>query len=187
MGNEHEEKKEQNDVPKKPKETSFAYLWVILLLAVGGVIGYHFWTLPDETMLYSEFKANLRQGKIERVFIGDTSITGELTQRNAKKEPVTFTTLRIEDARLLAELEANGIEYSGKGGHRWISDVVTWGLILVIGMLILILLFRWIGPGSSVMAFGKSRAKFYEEDEIKITFGDVAGIDEAKQELMEVI
>ena len=187
MGNEHDEKKEQNDVPKKPKETSFAYLWVILLLSVGGVIGYHFWTLPDETMLYSDFKANLRQGKIERVFIGDTSITGELTQRNAKKEPMTFTTLRIEDARLVAELEANGIEYSGKGGHRWISDVVTWGLILVIGMLILILLFRWIGPGSSVMAFGKSRAKFYEEDEIKITFGDVAGIDEAKQELMEVI
>ena len=184
---EQEQQRNQDNKPKKPKESSAAFLWILLVFAAAGFAVYHFWTLQDETMLYSEFKTYLRQGKIQRVFIGDASISGELKQLNAKKEPFTFRTLKIDDPALLNELETNGIEYSGKEGHRWISDAITWGLILVIGMLILILLFRWIGPGSSVMAFGKSRAKFYEEDEIKISFNDVAGIDEAKEELKEVV
>ncbi len=185
---EKERKKSQEDSEKKPKETSSSFsLWILLLILVGGAAAYYFLHFQGETMLYSEFKDALQRGKIQRVFIGEQTITGELKRTNAKNEPITFSAQKIDDPELLRELEAQKIEYSGKEGHTWIANLVTWGLILMVGVMILILLFRWVGPGNSVMAFGKSRAKFYEEDEIKISFNDVAGIDEAKEELMEII
>lgn len=190
MANDQEKdrKNSQEEPGKKPKESSSpSPIWLLLLLLVGGIAAYYFLHFEGETMLYSEFKTALRQGKIQRVFIGESAITGELKHTNEKKEPIRFTTPKIDDPQLLQELEAQQIQYSGKDGHSWIANFVTWGLILLIGVMILLLLFRWVGPGSSVMAFGKSRARFYEEDEIKISFNDVAGIDEAKEELMEII
>ncbi len=57
---------------------------------------YHFITLQDETMLYSEFKQHLHAGRVLRVFIGEKTLSGELTQLNQDQEPLTFTTLKIE-------------------------------------------------------------------------------------------
>ena len=185
-----QKKKEQRkgqEKPRKPKRESSFPIWVLLVAVVGGVLFYHFLTIQDETMLYSDFKEYLRLGKIQRIFIGDDSITGELKQRDANGKPLTFTTVKVDDPDLIRELETEGVEYSGKQGQTWISDVISWGLIILAFILILIIILRRIGPGSSVMAFGKSRAKFYEEDEMKVTFEDVAGIDEAEEELMEII
>jgi len=181
-------KNSQEETSKKSKDAfSFSPIWFLLLVLLGGAVIYYFLRFDGETMLYSEFKSALNQGKIQRVFIGEHSITGELKRTNSQNEPIQFTTPKIDDPELLKELEAQHIQYSGKEGHSWIANLVTWGLIVLIGVIILLLLFRWVGPGSSVMAFGKSRARFYEEDEIKISFDDVAGIDEAKEELMEII
>ena len=185
---EKERKNPQEESHKKSKESSPSFsIWILLLILVGGAAAYYFLHTPSDAMLYSEFKTALNDGKIQRVFLGEQTITGELKRTNKKNQPITFTTPKVEDPELIAELEAQGIQYSGKYGHSWIANLITWGLILMIGLIILVLLFRWVGPGSSVMAFGKSRAKFYEEDEIKISFNDVAGIDEAKEELMEII
>lgn len=185
---EKERKNPQEESHKKSKESSPSFsIWILLLILVGGAAAYYFLHTPSDAMLYSEFKTALNDGKIQRVFIGEQTITGELKRTNKKNQPMTFTTQKIDDPELLAELEAQHIQYAGKYGHSWIANLITWGLILMIGLIILVLLFRWVGPGSSVMAFGKSRAKFYEEDEIKISFNDVAGIDEAKEELMEII
>lgn len=185
---ENEHKNPQEASNKKSKESSPSFsIWILLLILVGGAAAYYFLHTPSDAMLYSEFKAALNDGKIQRVFIGEQTITGELKRTNKKNQPITFISQKVEDPELIAELEAQHIQYSGKYGHSWIANLVTWGLILMIGVIILVLLFRWVGPGNSVMAFGKSRARFYEEDEIKISFNDVAGIDEAKEELMEII
>jgi cell division protease FtsH len=121
------------------------------------------------------------------VFIGERSITGELKRTDSNKKPLTFTTVKIDDPELIKELEVQGVQYSGKESQTWISDIISWGIPIFLLIVILVLIFRKLGPGSSVMSFGKSRAKFYEEDEMKVTFDDVAGIDEAREELIEII
>ncbi len=182
---EKQEKKEHERSRKPSGSTS--WIWVVLIAIVGGIVFYQFLTVQDETMLYSRFKRYLREGAVQRVFIGETTITGELKQLDSEQKPLTFTTVRIDDPDLVKELEAQGVQYSGKQTRTWLSDVVSWGIPVVILVIILIFILRKIGPGSTVMSFGKSRAKFYEEDETKVTFEDVAGIDEAKEELVEII
>ncbi len=182
---EKQEKKEHERSRKPSGSTS--WIWVVLIAIVSGIVFYQFLTVQDETMLYSRFKRYLREGAVQRVFIGETTITGELKQLDSEQKPLTFTTVRIDDPDLVKELEAQGVQYSGKQTRTWLSDVVSWGIPVVILVIILIFILRKIGPGSTVMSFGKSRAKFYEEDETKVTFEDVAGIDEAKEELVEII
>lgn len=138
-------------------------------------------------MLYSDFKEHLRAGRVVKVFIGDETITGELKQTSPGKEPPTFTTITIADPDLIKELEAFHLQYSGKESQTWLWKIAEWVIPAVIFIVILLLILRRIGPGGSLMSFGKIRARFYEEDETKITFDDVAGIDEAKQELVEII
>ena len=181
-----EDLKKEQEKSRKPYNSSFT-IWILLFALVSGVMFYHFLTLKDGSMLYSDFKERLRQGQIERVFVGDESISGELKEKNEKGKPLTFTTVNIDDPDLIKELEAQGIEYSGKQSRTWLSEVIGWGLMILFVILILIVVLRRIGPGSSIMAFGKSQAKFYEEDDMKVTFGDVAGIEEAKEELLEII
>ncbi len=192
MAQEHEkdpktnEQKKGQEKPRKTKNSSFP-IWILLVALISGGIFYHFLTFQDETMFYSDFKEYLRLGKIQQVFIGDDTISGELKQRDEKNTPLTFTTVNVDDPALLQELEDNKVRYSGKQSQTWIAELINWGLLILFFIVILIVILRRIGPGSSVMAFGKSRAKFYEEDEMKVTFDDVAGIDEAKEELIEII
>ncbi|GAK55464.1 ATP-dependent zinc metalloprotease FtsH [Candidatus Vecturithrix granuli] len=181
-----ESKKDSPEKPKPSKGTGFS-LWIVLLLIVGAVVLYHFMTLQDETMLYSEFKEHLHAGRVLRVFIGEKTLSGELKQLNSEQKPLTFTTLRIEDPDLIRTLETQKIEYSGKDTHSWLTNFLNWGLPLALIVFIGLIIIGRIGPGSSIMSFGKSRARFYEEDEMKVTFDDVAGIDEAKEELIEII
>ncbi|PID58955.1 cell division protein FtsH [candidate division KSB3 bacterium] len=138
-------------------------------------------------MPYSVFKETLRQGQVRRVFIGDESISGELTQQDEKGNPIPFTTVKIDDPDLIQELEQQAVEYSGRHSRVWLSGIIGWGLTIVCVILMLVVILRRFGPGGSIMAFGKSHAKFYEEDEMRVTFDDVAGIEEAKEELLEII
>ncbi len=182
-----EESKKEREKPRKSRGSSFT-IWALLFAIVSGVMFYHFLTLKDESMLYSDFKERLRQGTIQRVFVGDVSISGELMEKNEKGKALTFTTVKVDDPELIEILEEQGIEYSGKQSRTWISELIGWALIILFVILVLIIILRRIGgPGSSVMAFGKSQAKFYEEDDMKVTFDDVAGIEEAKEELLEII
>ncbi|PIE33417.1 cell division protein FtsH [candidate division KSB3 bacterium] len=181
-----EEQKKKHDKPRRTNKSPFP-IWILLAAVIGGGVLYHFLTLPDETMLYSDFKEYLRLGKIQRVFIGKDTITGDLTQRDEKNKPLTFTTAHVDDPELIRELEEKNIAYSGKQSQTWLSELMSWGLPLLFLIFIMLFILRRIGPGSGIMAFGKSQAKFYEEDEMKVTFDDVAGIDEAKEELIEII
>lgn len=172
---------------KKPalKKTHFTiWYFVIAFLIVLLIQNYIVSKRAEDVIPYSEFKESLRAGKIKNITITQESITGE---RKTEKGLRKFQTVRVEDPDLVKELEAHRIQYTGKVESKWLTNILSWVIPLVFFFFIWRLLFSRIGPETSVMSFGKSRAKIYAEKDKKITFSDVAGIDEAKEELKEIV
>jgi cell division protease FtsH len=147
---------------------------------------------PTEEIPYSTFKTLLAEKKVNDLVITRDQIRGTHTPEKDKEEKrKPFTVVRIDDPDLVKSLEASGVSYRGEISENWFKDfLLTWILPLVVLMLIWSFVFRRMsmgGPGESFMSFGKSRAKIYGESDVKVTFNDVAGVDEAKEELMEII
>lgn len=170
---------------KKPilKKTHQFTIWyfVIAILIVLLIQSYISSRKGEDVIPYSEFKELLRTGKIKELTINPESINGET--ENKRK----FQTIRVEDPDLVKELEASHAKYTGKVESKWVTNIISWIIPLIFFFILWRILFSRIGPETSVMSFGKSRAKIYAEKEKKITFADVAGIDEAKEELKEVV
>jgi cell division protease FtsH len=95
--------------------------------------------------------------------------------------------MRIEDAGLLERLERHGVRFTGATESGWWSNLSGWVVPLLVVVLLWSVMLRRMGAGQGAMAFGRSRAKIYAEDDVKVTFADVAGIDEATEELREVV
>ena len=172
---------------KKPtlKKAHFTiWYFVIAFLIILLVQNYIVTRKTEDVIPYSEFKESLRTGKIKDLTITQESISGE---RETEKGLRRFQTVRVEDSDLVKDLEAYHVKYTGKVDSKWLTNILSWIIPLVFFFFIWRILFSRIGPESSVMSFGKSRAKIYAEKEKKITFSDVAGIDEAKEELQEVV
>ena len=158
-------------------------LWygLILLVVMGLTQLYHI--VPEGRPIpYSQFKTLVKNGAVEEITIGDQVI------RDALKEPAAddpkhskkFTTTRVDDAKLTEELEARSVKYSGEAVNRWLPELLGWILPLVFFVAIWGFFFRRMGGAEGgVMSFAKSRAKAYAEDEVKVRFADVAGVDEA--------
>jgi cell division protease FtsH len=172
---------------KKPilKKTHFTiWYFVIAILIIVLIQNYIVSRKTEDVIPYSEFKESLRAGKIKDLTITAESINGE---RETEKGLRRFQTVRVEDADLVKELEASHVKYTGKIDSKWLTNIISWIIPLIFFFILWRILFSRIGPETSVMSFGKSRAKIYAEKEKKITFADVAGIDEAKEELKEVV
>jgi cell division protease FtsH len=172
---------------KKPilKKTHFTiWYFVIAFLLILLIQNYFVMKKTEDVIPYSEFKQTLRDGKIQDLTITQESISGE---RETEKGLRKFTTIRVEDSDLVKELETYHVKYTGKVDSKWLTNILSWIIPLVFFFFIWRILFSRIGPETSVMSFGKSRAKVYAEKEKKVTFADVAGIDEAKEELKEVV
>ena len=172
---------------KKPilKRTHFTiWYFVIAFLIILLIQNYIMTKKTEDVIPYSEFKETLRTGKIKELTITPESINGD---RETEKGVRGFQAVRVEDPDLVKELEAHHVQYKGKVESRWLTNIVSWIIPLVFFFILWRILFSRMGPETSVMSFGKSRAKVYAEKEKKITFVDVAGIDEAKEELKEVV
>jgi cell division protease FtsH len=172
---------------KKPilKKTHFTiWYFVIAFLIILLIQNYVVMKKTEDVISYSEFKEALRANKLRDVTITPETILGE---RETDKGPRKFQTVRVEDSDLVKELEATKIKYTGKVESKWLTNIFTW----IFPVILLIFFWRFllgrIGPETSVMSFGKSRAKIFAEKDKKVTFADVAGIDEAKDELKEVV
>jgi cell division protease FtsH len=151
-----------------------------------------------DKVTYFEFKTLLREGKVQDVVIKKKEIYGKFLESAAdtlsqiRKTPVKvgayFKTVYIDDPELFKLLEEKGINYEVKpDSNLWVT-VLSWVLPFVLLFLFWIfLLRRFAGPDGGPMSIGKSKAKVYVEKEIKETFQDVAGVDEAVEELKEII
>jgi cell division protease FtsH len=172
---------------KKPnlKKTRFTiWYFVIAFLIILLIQNYIMTRKTEDVIPYSEFKQSLRADKIKELTITPELINGE---RETEKGLRGFQTVRVEDPDLVKELEAHHVKYTGKVDSKWLTNIVSWILPLIVIIFFWRFLLGRIGAETSVMSFGKSRAKIYAEKEKKITFADVAGIDEAKEELEEVV
>jgi cell division protease FtsH len=174
--------KERRQQPPKPT----ALWWVLgalTLLAIGQA---YFLAPAGRQISYSEFKTLVRSGQVAEVAVGDSTIHGTL--KKAENGATTFTTTRIEDPKLVEELEAATVKYSGEVVSRWLPEVLGWVVPILLLIAAWSFFFRRIGGAEGgVMSFARSRAKIYAEDDVKTTFQDVAGVDEAAQELREIV
>lgn len=168
------------------KETPSTIWYFLVVFLLMGLIQNHFGAPKREDIIsYSEFKETVREAKVKDLTITDESITGV---RETDKGSREFKTIRVADPDLVKDLEANRVKYAGRIDTKRLPNIFSSILPLVFFFFIWRILFSRMGPETGVMSFGKSRAKIYaEKEKKKITFSDVAGIDEAKEELKEVV
>lgn len=140
-----------------------------------------------ESIPYSQFEQLLAQEKIAEVSVGQDTIQGKL------KEPLpsgksAFVTSRV-DMALAEKLAAKGVSVTGVPSGGALQSLLSW----ILPVVVFVAIWYWAGRSmggqglGGLMAIGKSRAKVYVEKDIKVTFADVAGVDEAKFELQEVV
>lgn len=137
---------------------------------------------------YSQFKELIKSGKVASVVVSPDLVTATLKDSDNKQPDKIVSAVRVEDPGLVNELEAHGIRYRGSTGDAWIGTLLSWVVPLAIFFFLWSFLMRRMGSGpQGVLSVGKAKVKIYAEKEIGVTFDDVAGIDEAKAELEEVV
>ena len=139
-----------------------------------------------QPIAYSEFKAKIAEGSVTEVTIAPDRISGQLANEQF------FVTTPVPDNQLTQQLEAAGVEYTGaqaEGGNMFLillMNILPFLLILGIAFFALRQVQKGGGAGGA-MGFGKSKAKMLTEKQGRVTFEDVAGIDEAREELQEIV
>ncbi|TYB81141.1 ATP-dependent zinc metalloprotease FtsH [Maritimibacter fusiformis] len=164
-------------------------LWYILIAVMGVVLLRDIWVQSQtiETIPYSQFETYLENGAIAEVVIGSSTISGTFTTPQEGKTGFLTTPVPPDLAERLSE---TGVTFSGKVENTWFTTLLSWVLPALLFVGIWLFLIRRMGGGQSMggmMSIGKSKAKVYVESDTKVTFADVAGVDEAKAELQEVI
>jgi cell division protease FtsH len=172
--------------PRPGAGTAMWYvLGILLLLALGNA--FIFKMQGGDTISYSDFKSLVRQNRVQEVTIGEDRITGKLRPLGNDKEKA-FDAVKVEDPKLTEDLEQHGVKYKGEVSSRWLGEIVSYVLpFIFIIALWMFFLRRMGGAEGGVMSFARSRAKIYADDDVKVSFGDVAGVDEAEEELKEIV
>ena len=181
-------------------------LWIIILMVIGAVVVLNFFQNPPgaKTVPYSQVKEHIRQGHIERVVIHQEDHLDAYPTEEAKDDELNAgeasglsywraQRLPREDETLVPLLDDKGIEYEFRSGCDDGGMIWLW----IMPMLLLFVFWSFmmrrvgggggIGGGNPAMDFAKSRAKLYVEEGTGVTFEDVAGCEEAKEELLEVV
>jgi cell division protease FtsH len=141
-----------------------------------------------KTLAYSEFLKLAKEGKVSEVAVTDNVIQGiMLTGNSDSGRGERFRTVRV-DSEVSEVLDQNGIEYSGKLQSNFTANIFSWvfPVLLFLGIWYFIMR-RFQQQQGGFMTLGKNKAKLYVEDDVQVKFEDAAGVDEAKQELVEVI
>ncbi|WP_447979784.1 ATP-dependent zinc metalloprotease FtsH [Candidatus Nitrospira bockiana] len=179
---------------KKQRQFSIWYifiaLWALMLFQLFVTPYFNPTEIP-----YSEFKAAVAADKVEEVSISSSIIHGKMKAEPEKDgggegrpDGRIFNTVRVEDPDLVRELQAHGVKISGVIESTFFRDLLSWLIPIALFFGIWLFLLRRMGQGQGgFMTVGRSKAKIYMEKEVKVTFADVAGVEEAKEELKEVI
>lgn len=181
----------------------FSLWYFFITLAMLLVLQTLLLTPHAERIDYSMFKTLVSQKLVTNLLVGHETITGEIKPDGVKRalseerlkaikyegqKNVPFTTVRVEDPRLTQDLETGGISYRGEVSSTWLPTLLSWVVPVVLFFLVWSFLINKMGAGSSgLMQIGKSKAKVFIEQKTGVTFADVEGIDEAKEELVEVV
>ncbi len=172
------------------KQTGFN-LGYVLIAVLGVLVLQDLWMRRQAvaTIPYSEFQKLVREDKIASVVVGQDQLSGEFKEELQGKK--RFVAVRV-DPEIARELDQHGVEYRGQFESNFVSMLLSWVVPIALFFGIWIFLGRRMakqlgGPGGGLMSIGKSKAKVYVETDTRVTFADVAGVDEAKAELEEVV
>jgi cell division protease FtsH len=162
--------------------------WYVILAILGIVILRDLWVTQQrvEVIPYSEFRALLAEGRVAEVAIGQDQISGTFKQPVEGKK-THFVTARVEPdlAEALAKYD---VKFYAQPESGLLKTLMAWFLPTLGFILLWMFLVRpMVDRSGGLMSIGKSRAKVYVEKDTKVTFADVAGVDEAKEELTEVV
>ncbi len=154
-------------------------IWVVLILnnLIARGIG-------PTTLAYSEFMDKLRSDKVKEIAIGEQVISGVFIDDQNRE--ISFTTVKV-NPELAKELEGHSLKFRGEIESTFFRNLLSWVIPVFLFVGIWYFMMKRMGPGAGVMQFGASRAKVYAEEDIATRFEDVAGVDEAKAELEEVV
>src|SRR6185437_5174746 len=194
----------QSRPPRSPPKLSPIFYY---FLVIGGLFWFWQRAVSHSTyreLSYSEFKNYLHQGAVTNAVVSPDLIQGQVHrggfstdektnnatagQKSTSTNDFSFRTVRVDDPNLVKELEAAKVHFSGVRPSGMSTLLLAW--ILPIGLMALVWFFvsrRIRGAGESILSFGKSRARLVAERETGVTFRDVAGCEEAKSELEEVV
>ncbi|MBU6391348.1 MAG: ATP-dependent zinc metalloprotease FtsH [Planctomycetota bacterium] len=162
-------------------------LFLLFFLSVVAIPRIAFAVFPaTEKIPYSDFKKLVQEDRLEEVLLSSTTIKGILKAEDGQKVKKIVTTGKIDDPDLIKNLEAHNVKFSATtegGGSQYIS--LIWFIPMIIFLILITRMRR--GTTTGLMSIGKSRANVYIDKDTGVTFDDVAGVDEAKEELKEII
>ncbi len=164
-------------------------LWVVIAVVLMSVFNsFGPKVAPTAQMSYSQFLQDAKQGRIKQVTIDGRTIQG----RTDSGERFTTYSPETDNSPMIGELLNHGVEIEGQPPEKQgllMQIFISWfPMLLLIGIWVFFLRqMQGGGAGRGAMSFGKSRARMMGEDQIKVTFADVAGVDEAKEEVVELV
>ena len=172
------------------KQTQFN-VWYFIIAVIAILLLHDLWVQMRqvEPIPYSEFQTLLKDGKVKEIAVYQNHIQGEL------RSPLPdgrskFVTTRVE-TDLAKDLAQYGVTFTGVVESTFLRDILGWVVPAVVFFGLWIFLMRKFaekqGLGGGFLSIGKSKAKIYVETDTKVTFADVAGVDEAKEDLQEVV
>ncbi len=172
-----------------PKARIHLGYWLVALLVLLWVQSLWQGAAQVQTVPYSQFETYLQQGRFSDVEIGEQTITGTLREP-AAKGPSKVVALRV-DPQIAQQLQRYGVRYSQLPSNAWLANLLSWIFPALAFFGVWYFMVRRFadrqGLGGGFMTIGKSRAKVYMENSTGVSYADVAGVDEAKQELQEVV
>jgi cell division protease FtsH len=134
---------------------------------------------------YSDFLKALAERRVTSAQIGETSVVWRV-----RDDPIPYVSTRIpgvEDSTVIAQLQQAGATFSGFSEHNWIGGLLSWLLPILLIFAVWGLMLPRLPGQAQALTFGRNRAKIYDRGDVKVTFADVAGVDEAVAELREVV
>ncbi|MBI5248550.1 MAG: ATP-dependent metallopeptidase FtsH/Yme1/Tma family protein [Desulfomonile tiedjei] len=172
-------------------KASFSIVYVLIALLILSLL--QLWIAPNrENVSYSQFKKYIADGKINSVVVSQRYLKGyDKIQGKDKTEPLfpqqIFVTPRVDDKNLVEFLEQNNVEIIAENENTFLMTLLSWVLPAVIFVGIWAWAMKRMGQGSGIMTLGKSKARIVAQTDVGVTFKDVAGQEEAIQELQEVL
>ena len=162
-------------------------LFVWLLIGMAMILLFNLFNVPPKTekeMIFSDFISKVEAGDVDEVTIKESHITGRL------KDGSKFKTYAAEYPDLVKELRQKDVKIAAKPPDQspwYVNFFFSWGPILFLVLVWIVFMRQMQMGGNKAMSFGKAKAKLVSEKAVKITFADVAGVEEAKAEVEEII
>lgn len=172
------------------KKTSFSIVYILIAFLI--LLLLQNWLTPQiENVSYSKFKKFIGEGKINSVVVSTRFLKGYEKLQDGNKEPLfpnlLYVTPRVEDRDLVEFLEKNNVEIIAENENTFLMTLLSWVLPALIFVGIWLWAMKRMGQGTGIMTLGKNKAKIIAQTDVGVTFKDVAGQDEAIQELQEIL